>query len=406
MSKFLDKLKFYHTTLHDTDVMWNLKDIFERCAKIGENLRSENPSMMSVGFEALHVVYLISYMATIKANVNDYFDRETWCELFPAEFSNIIVGLFESNKFERISTKSKEDYIKIVDIVANDKEYTIGWGISGNVEPSSLIMCKKIFRDELRLIVRNMLWEKYSKQPILIQRKKVIDHSSSKDKSVDNSYIDIVIDDTIKPQNSVRAAKMKTYLEKCFAAGVNRSQLYYGPPGTGKSTLVRAVAAALNLPTIRIRVEDISTIDSSTITEIVQTFKPDAIIFDDIDRLSDFVHLFEIFEEIKKHVKFIAASANNISGLDSAFLRPGRFDELIYFKQLDEDVIKQILGEANLHLFDQVKDWPIAYIHELNTRMKFMGEAQAVKSLVELQKRIDENDTTCENVKHDIWDDL
>jgi SpoVK/Ycf46/Vps4 family AAA+-type ATPase len=99
--------------------------------------------------------------------------------------------------------------------------------------------------------------------------------------------------------------------------------------------------------------------------------------------------MLEMMDDLKRNVKLLAATANNKSDLSDAMLRPGRFDELIEFRHLEPEIIKEELGPENVHLYGKVKKWPIVYIQELVTRRRFMSEKDAMASLSELQKRVD-----------------
>ena len=177
-----------------------------------------------------------------------------------------------------------------------------------------------------------------------------------------------------------------------IVASLNDTQsglyLFHGAPGTGKSTMARTIVDALGMKSFRIRVEDISHIDSSAIFEAINIFEPDAVILDDFDRSDMQAKLLETLEFFQRHVKLVIATVNNRSRLDDAILRPGRFDELLQIKQMDDDVVKAVLGEDHADAYDVVKEWPIAFIQEYVKRLRFMTPDEAELSVKELAQRV------------------
>lgn len=199
--------------------------------------------------------------------------------------------------------------------------------------------------------------------------------------------ISVSLDELIDALPSAQATSYVEYFRKCLAAGVNRSLLLYGPPGTGKSTMAKQICKELNLSSIRIRVEDLTAMDNDSFHAIAVILQPQCIILDDFDRGCADESLFEALAFLRKHVKLIVATANSRSQIDEALLRPGRFDELGSIKSLDESVIRKILGQHQ-DIFEDVKDWPIAFIEEYITRRKFQTHEEATHSMTELAERV------------------
>jgi hypothetical protein len=54
---------------------------------------------------------------------------------------------------------------------------------------------------------------------------------------------------------------------------------------------------------------------------------------------------------------------------------------------MDEKVIKHMLGDY-VDGYEDVKDWPIAFIQEYKQRRRFMGTEEAANSMTELAKRV------------------
>ena len=111
-------------------------------------------------------------------------------------------------------------------------------------------------------------------------------------------------------------------------------------------------------------------------------------ILDDFDRSDMQAKLLETLEFFQQHVKLVIATVNNKNHLDEAILRPGRFDELLQIKQMDDDVVRAVLGDEHAFAYDTVKDWPIAFIQEYVKRLRFMNPEEAAASVKELAQRV------------------
>jgi glycerol-3-phosphate cytidylyltransferase-like family protein len=152
--------------------------------------------------------------------------------------------------------------------------------------------------------------------------------------------------------------------------------------------MAREVVRRLGLRSLRIRVEDVGTLDNNSILQALLILKPDVVILDDFDRNSSQSHLFEALENLQKNVKIVLATVNERNRLDEALLRPGRFDEMICVDRLDEEVVRLVLGPDCQDSFEQVKDWPIAFINEFAKRRLFLSPTEAKSSMDELIKRV------------------
>ncbi len=158
---------------------------------------------------------------------------------------------------------------------------------------------------------------------------------------------------------------------------------------TGKSTIARTLCENLKLRSLRVRVEDVGSLGSGPVVEMMNIFNPDVVIFDDLDRAISQVALLETLENLHKRVPFVFATVNHIENLQQALIRPGRFDELIEIKTLDEAAVRKALGEECMDSFEVVKDWPIAFINEYVLRRKVLGKEKALTALDELRGRVD-----------------
>lgn len=180
--------------------------------------------------------------------------------------------------------------------------------------------------------------------------------------------------------------RSRTFME----AGVNRTIMLYGPPGTGKSTAAQRLIVDLDVRSLRLPVETIHRLDIDNLNMIFKIVKPQAVVMDDFDRAREQDSLLERLEKMRKEVALVVATVNSLDSLDEALLRPGRFDELTEVDRLDDDAIRNILGDYADDSIDIVRSWPVAFIEEYIRRRQVMKmSAEAAKgSMVELAARV------------------
>lgn len=185
-----------------------------------------------------------------------------------------------------------------------------------------------------------------------------------------------------------KCSEYSTEIKKYWEKGYNRSILFFGPPGSGKSNLIKGIVSELDARTLKFNGMD--SIDQNSIIEIIRGFAPDCIIFEDIDhaRVASVDFLLGQIEQIAANCKLILASANEVSKLDNAVLRPGRFDQPIEISRLDDEVILNLV-KNDKELFEITKDFPVAYIQELMKRVNVEGKEKAIKSIEDLRARVD-----------------
>jgi ATPase family associated with various cellular activities (AAA) len=132
----------------------------------------------------------------------------------------------------------------------------------------------------------------------------------------------------------------------------NRSAVLYGPPGTGKTTLAEWLAAALGWPLITVTPSDFMAQGTAAVEAraqavftALQTQRNAVVIFDEIDRLvldrdrPDYLSSEGAFQlmtpsmltklnDLRQGGRVIFLAATNYrERIDSAIVRPGRFDE-------------------------------------------------------------------------------
>lgn len=201
--------------------------------------------------------------------------------------------------------------------------------------------------------------------------------------------ITIKADDHIDRCESINSINEANTLKKYYDAGKKRSIMYYGPPGTGKSTIANEVARKIGKKTIRFFIDDIQE-GRVDIARISRVFQPEIIIIDDIDRINLQESLvFELIEFLRKNCQLLIFTCNKLN-FDPALIRPGRIDQCVPITKLDDKVITDLLGEDLKDAYYKVKDWPIAYIHELRERVDVVGVDEAIESISDIISRVNE----------------
>jgi len=306
---------------------------------------------------------------------DDYFG-DSWEPPYPEDFNKIILKSLAKKPYKIIRTSDESTVIHIVNL---EDDLKLGYVINTKNNFIDRLCVETKYLERSKDVIRKELWRSLKDDNIILRRAT---------RKIDDNSVNLEADDDFIPMPSKRAQEYSAYLKKCINANVSRSVLLYGPPGTGKSTMARTIMSDLKLKTFRIRVEDVGYIETSTLFEAINIFEPDAVIIDDFDRSGEQSAMLEILEYFQRHVKVVIATVNNRNRLDEAILRPGRFDELLQIKQMDDDVVKAVLGEEHSSSFEIVKEWPIAFIQEYVKRLKFMSKEEAEFSVKELAQRV------------------
>ncbi|MEM1034126.1 MAG: ATP-binding protein [Myxococcota bacterium] len=193
---------------------------------------------------------------------------------------------------------------------------------------------------------------------------------------------------------SALADKLLARIQAFRIRGRARSVLLVGAPGTGKSHAIRSIAHALDATTLRVEVaalldqaEGPSDDDlKQGLDTLVTMLDPGVIVLDDIDRAGTDVRLLRFLEDASQSGRVVLASANRTAQMLGALLRPGRFDEVVRYEQLDRRLLEQIL-DGHAHLVPRVAHLPMAYVREFVARIDVLGEAHALAELEELEAR-------------------
>ena len=309
---------------------------------------------------------------------DDFFD-DSWESPWPEDFTRIILKALKGKPFQVIKTSDESMLIHIY----NFNDIKFGYVANKRHEYVPKVFVNVNLLEKAKEVIKEELWRLMKNNNIVLRQVKVKSATAEEFNS-----ISLEVDDAFRSMTSRRASEYSQYLRKCIDAGVSRSVMLYGPPGTGKSTMARTIVESLGMKSFRIRVDDIAHIETSAVFEAISIFKPDAVILDDFDRSETQGKLLETLEFFQQHVKLVIATVNNKNNLDEAILRPGRFDELVQVKKMDDDVVRSMLGADQAFAYEAVKDWPVAFIQEYVKRLRFMHPEEAAAAVKELAYRV------------------
>jgi hypothetical protein len=229
--------------------------------------------------------------------------------------------------------------------------------------------------DRARVILHDLLWKSVGSDAIVLRTIN------------DGNTPYFTADEALPLFRSELSEDLCSEISKFLDAGHHQTLLFYGPPGTGKSTMVRFIASQLKMRTIRFRVEDLPHLDNDLISACVEIFKPEAVIFDDLERSGEPAGLLETMVNFHQTVKLVMASVNKVNALSDAFIRAGRFDKLVPVMSMEPNIVKGML-KGDEELYERVKTWPVAFIQQFIQRVDVLGKEAAIKGIGDLARRV------------------
>lgn len=145
-------------------------------------------------------------------------------------------------------------------------------------------------------------------------------------------------------------------LAEQYGVSPPKAVILFGPPGTGKTSFAKAVAGRLGWPFVELFPSRLATPDVAMATALRETFAglmelEAAVVFiDEVEdiaglrsgNVSDPAHgltneLLKLIPVFRQHdERLLICATNSLKSLDSAFLRPGRFDYIIPVGPPDE----------------------------------------------------------------------
>lgn len=347
-------------------------DIFHKCTK--------EPSVFNIAKTAFDVANEVQQMFLI--NYYEFFCG--WSSPYSDDYNYAIIEILKHLPYTEAATSDPHLSLrKVVINLANGKSFELYYCV--NIEHESIegIHVRNENIEHARDFIKQSFWTEFGGQFLLMHKRRVFDHGREV-----GEFLVFDTDDEVEPHMSARSRIIAQKTKRFLDNKISRSILLYGPPGTGKSTMVRAIVRDLELSSLRIRVEDLEDMTNTTIFEAIKIFEPECIIIDDLDRVNRLSHLLEMLERFNKKLKVVFATVNDKDSLGEAILRPGRFDELIEVKEMDDETLRRILGTESPEVIEVLKTWPVAYILEYTKRRTYMSREDALLDLGELRSRV------------------
>lgn len=338
--------------------------------------------------EEVRYIDYIDLVLKVKENYNEYllggkyvdfFSKTKWqsylSTVIAKEVYSIIITNYKSNTKLLASDSETNNCYYMAEFAGEDGK-PINFAFIENKSENGLIsfyLERDNIENSLKLI-KKIFFERFNNNKIVV---------SIKDKK-------IKFDEDRLNKDFIMFRRCEEYIadiNKFLSKNHNRSILFYGPPGSGKSNIIAGIISTNSLSTLKFA--NIDSLDSNTIVEIIKIFSPDCIVLEDLDHAKheQLNTLLEKLEQFTMNVKLILGSANQVSNLDNALIRPGRFDQAIEVKSLDAEVIMSLVNEDK-ELFELTKDFPVAYIKELMKRVEVLGKDVALKSIDDIIIRV------------------
>ena len=208
--------------------------------------------------------------------------------------------------------------------------------------------------------------------------------------------------------------------------GIQRSYILLGEPGTGKTTFCLEISKQVSGRILKLDSKLFTDLSNLQTRTIIENMICDFIIVDDIDRLSsndrsEFLYLIETMKSYKL-APTLLCTVNDITKLDKALLRPGRFDRIIEFnlpntkerKFLIEKILQKLetpILEIELDMLAEATDgMSQAYLKEYCEQFKNEPDINKIIKMIKQRAKYIEKiaptgyDDTCDEA--DLLDEL
>lgn len=311
----------------------------------------------------------------VKTHFDGNFREDIWSKFAPSwerclAYSNletICCKALTKEYADKIAAQNQHRCLVLPDQV-------IGWYVgSAPSETCSTLQCETGKKEQAFDLISKALWKTLGPAVIL---------GLEKDRAA------IFPDPEKEVIHSKRATEIAQKLSRFLDKKVSRTVLFYGPPGTGKSNIVRSITDTLQMKCLKFNILDFKQMGTSFVNEVLNMLKPDVVVIEDIDHapLNKNCQVLAIMELLNKSGKLILATTNEVSSIDVAMLRPGRFDELIEIDRFDEEILLKLVGNDK-EIYEIIKDFPIASTMELMKRISVLGKTEAIASMDDITKR-------------------
>lgn len=187
-------------------------------------------------------------------------------------------------------------------------------------------------------------------------------------------------------RRSAIGEELHEWCAKFRRANVPRSVLLYGPPGSGKSTAMRYVARLAGGFSLRLDCARIVRVGEANLGHLLTLLRPNTVLLDDLDR-GNTSEILSAIDMIRESCRLLLASVNDLSKLDPAVVRVGRFDKLAELTTMDQGVLDSLLGDMAPDVRNRLAALPVAYVDEFAMRSRILGVESAIADVEELAAR-------------------
>lgn len=315
------------------------------------------------------------------------------------EYSDFLYSVCVTHHDNEIMEERGEEIYSVSTIFGE----RVGWIARGGYVSGPYAESEEKTKDVMFSLGR-LVWEHLGSTSCILTKSRNKEGERTTGFRVDGTQDDVY---ESKMANSV-LERSKAFLDH----GYSRSVMLYGRPGTGKSSAMRYVAKKFGKLSLRINVSELQHLSAGDMISAIEMLQPDTLLIDDFDRMSRPEKLLNELERFNKKIKLFIVSVNHIEKLDSAVIRPGRFDDHIEVEDIDSEIVSKLIGPGvPKEIHDRLAKFPIAYVTEFHKRKEVLGMEKAIEEVEELEKRIshiskkmkedsdddDEDDEDCDN---------
>lgn len=254
------------------------------------------------------------------------------------------------------------------------ENFLLAWHVSSQDEPASGIYVDTGNAAAASAFFNQLIWNTYSRVIHVERRKEIFNFIHADESEIFEAAL---------------ATQYAEELGKYHSRERSRSILFYGPPGTGKSNIVKKILEILKLPTLRISYKDLQGLALEDTIALLNSVQPDAVVVEDIDHEQDGgANILHILETLRNRKKIVIMTANVIGHLTDASVRCGRFGRLVEVTELDENVLKRLVGD-DAEIMEIVRKFPVSAIAEVLERVEVLGREKALADLDDIKKRVE-----------------
>lgn len=186
---------------------------------------------------------------------------------------------------------------------------------------------------------------------------------------------------------SAQATAILARTRALMSDGSSRVILLEGRPGIGKTTAAQAIAREANLGRIVMFEPDALYMMRGWTIELYKSLSAGVVIVDDIDKIVSFP--LATVEKLRETARLVVFTANNgayDNVLDGALMRPARIDE-VFTIEAPHPFQREPFNKLDAAQWAEVSEWPIAYLNELERRLRFTPNDLRIKDLRERMAR-------------------